>query len=202
MIQKHTPTDNHLLLAAIREFLDNRHSSDKKSMFYWVPSHVGIPGNEAADTAAKQSLKLEDIQYVPVSRGNQKMYINRFCKPAPPDQTSHSFANYTQRVGSTQQTYPKGITRQLENDIIYARLGYKLYREKPFPRAADPAPCPDCHEPYSYLHHFLQCTEHSASTQQLRADLSMPDSDPEADMQTIIQKSATALIQFLVKVSY
>ena len=130
------------------------------------------------------------------------MYIKRFCKPAPPDLTSHSVASYTQRVGSSKQTYPKGITRQLQNDILYTRLGYKLYREKPFPRAGDPEPCPDCREPYSYLHHFLQCTEHATATQQLRAALSIPDSDPEAEMQTIIQKSAlqpTALIQFLTQ---
>jgi ribonuclease HI len=203
VIKQYTSTDNHLLLGAIHELIDSREAADQDTIFYWVPSHVGIPGNEAADKAAKKALQLEDIQNIPVSQGNQKTLIKRFCKPPLPDPNSHSISNYMKQVGTTRQMFPKDIPIPVQTDLLYTRLGYLLYRKKPFPRASDSVPCPDCREPYSYLHHYLQCTEHVPATHQLLSALAVDSTlDPEAAMQAIIQKSALQprpLIEFLTQ---
>ena len=47
---------DHPLLIQIQEFLHKINADKKETIFMWVPWHIGIRGNEAADRAAKESL--------------------------------------------------------------------------------------------------------------------------------------------------
>ncbi|WP_419637581.1 ribonuclease H family protein, partial [Thiolapillus sp.] len=47
---------DHPLLIQIQEFLHKINADQKEIVFMWVPGHVGIRGNEAADRAAKKAL--------------------------------------------------------------------------------------------------------------------------------------------------
>jgi hypothetical protein len=99
--------------------------------------------------------------------------------------------------------YPNNAIRQVQAYLLYTRLGYLLYQEKPFPRPTAASTYPDCAEPYSYRHHFLQCIERIPATHHLLTVLGFenPD-DTEAATMTIIQKIAlqpAPLIEFLTQ---
>ena len=47
---------DHPLLIQIQDLLHKINADQKEIVFMWIPGHVGIRGNEAADRAAKEAL--------------------------------------------------------------------------------------------------------------------------------------------------
>ncbi|XP_072394987.1 ribonuclease H1-like [Diabrotica undecimpunctata] len=52
----------HPLALLIKEELKKLHTKDISIKFLWVPSHVGIAGNEAADRNAKEAININSTQ--------------------------------------------------------------------------------------------------------------------------------------------
>ena len=68
--------DNPLILKLL-EKLHHLSGAHKTIHFCWIPSHIGICGNEAADMAAKESLS-QDIIISEIPYTDLKPHINRF----------------------------------------------------------------------------------------------------------------------------
>ena len=68
--------DNPLILQLLQQ-LHYLSCAHKTIHFCWIPSHIGIRGNEAGDRAAKESLD-QDITVSQVPYTDLKSHINRF----------------------------------------------------------------------------------------------------------------------------
>ena len=73
--------DNPLILNFL-EKLNHLSGAHKTIHFCWIPSHIGIRGKEAADTAVKESLS-QDIIFSPLYRlkmSNQSFYFKQMAR--------------------------------------------------------------------------------------------------------------------------
>ena len=69
----------HPTIKIVMEYLHLIHSVDKEVVFCWVPSHMGIHGNERADKAAKEALS-KDVTECLVSYTDARQYISEHVK--------------------------------------------------------------------------------------------------------------------------
>lgn len=66
------------LVASVLTIISNIQKSDRKISLIWVPSHIGIPGNEIADGLAKEAIKQPEIQIdIPPELADLKRVIRR-----------------------------------------------------------------------------------------------------------------------------
>ncbi|XP_072389567.1 uncharacterized protein [Diabrotica undecimpunctata] len=79
-IQKIYP--NHPILEQIKKDLVTLQNNHKQLHVMWIPSHVGIPGNEIADQMAKKAGKMErsDDRTYPIPHSDMKKCINEYTK--------------------------------------------------------------------------------------------------------------------------
>ena len=60
-MKRKDPRDNINIVTSILAVANNIRHNGKRVHINWIPSHVGIEGNDTADLAAKDALKLPKV---------------------------------------------------------------------------------------------------------------------------------------------
>ena len=122
----------------------------KTIFFCWIPSHIGIRGNEAADVAAKESLDFNIIaSQVPYT--DLKPHINSFIAKKWQERWSSCPDNKLFKIKPTLGVWPSGFRNSHKEEVVLSRLriGHTYFTHSYILRQEDPPECRACQEIYS-----------------------------------------------------
>ena len=125
--------DNPLILQLLQK-LHHLSCANKTIHLCWIPSHIGIRGNEAADMATKESLD-QDITVSQVPYTDLKSHINFFI--------------------SSMSAGRLAVTINLSPHLVVLsrlRIGHTYFSHSYILRREDPSECTACQEIYSVRH--------------------------------------------------
>ena len=207
-LQQHDPKDNRTIITRVQYHIQK---AVPKVIINWVPSHVGLQGNEMADEAADHATKLReiDIELKPSSAQLRSLVSAKARSSAYVDQRDqmiNSPSNQWHVVATLQkvQTWPKRIPRRAQVAIHRLRLGYPAnWEEKSMNKGPNMARmCKHCSKKtaVALIHYLLECPK----TKGLRL-MEEAEEDPENDVETrftaagIVHRACTMHLDLLIR---
>ena len=176
------------LMNKLLQFIQTLQYEGKQIHFCWVPSHVGIRGNEMADKAAKEGLsktapvhyKIPYTDYMP----NIKAYVKNLWQERWNNQVPNKLYEITQVI---KQYQPSKLSRKEEVLIHRIRIGHTrlthsyLMERKPLPR------CQFCNaDALSVKHIMLECRRFMYARRRFYSVTSMKDLFDKVPVRNII----------------
>ena len=147
----------------IQNVIEKRHelSKSKEILFCWLPSHVGIKGNEAADVKAKASLDLE-ISNFKLPCTDFKPFINRYILSK--SQLSWDRATFNKLHEIKPVLGKNNIYRSLRREEVVLtrlRIGHTRLTHSYLLKREDQPFCISCNELFTVKHFLIDCIEFS-----------------------------------------
>ena len=138
--------------------------ANKDIILCWVPSHVGIRGNEKADSAAKSALDLPHAQ-VGVPYTDFKLLISQYIFSTWQDDWNGAVANRLHSVKPVLGDWQSSYRRCRKDEVVLcrARIGH-TYMTHSYILKKDPPPqCEHCQCILTVRHILVECN-HLAQT--------------------------------------
>ena len=131
-------------------------------VFCWVPSHIGIKGNEKADTAAKEATKLK-IVHDKIPFTDFRCYINRYIRiywQVKWDELENNKLRAAHpHIGLWTQAFRK--SRREETVLTRLRIGHSYLTHSYLLKSEDQPECIPCNCPLTIKHIMLDCIDFS-----------------------------------------
>ena len=137
-------------------------------MFCWLPSHIGISGNEEANKAAKDALS-QEILHFKVPFNDFKPLINNFIRNVWQQSWSDP-ANQNNKLFTTKPSLGEwllGLQTNRREKIILARLriGHTYVTHSYLLKGEEEPKCTACNESLTVKHILVDCVDHAPSRQ-------------------------------------
>ena len=132
--------------------------SDKRYFLCWVPSHVGVPGNEQADQLARTAIDVLPVSHFSLPRSDIKFFIKRSIKASWQMEWSNLERNKLKEilpVLSSQYTNPH--PRSWSVKLTRLRIGHTRLTHGYLMNQDPPPYCLDCIVPLTVKHILLEC---------------------------------------------
>ena len=153
-------TDNPLIVNLLEKL--SRLCERADIVFCWLPSHVGISGNEDADKAAKDALSLESLPFrVPFN--DFKPLINNFIQnvwqQSWSDPANQNNKLFTIKPGLGE--WLPGLRTNRSEEIILARLriGHSHITHSYLLEGEEEPQCIPCSAPLTINHLLIDCVD-------------------------------------------
>jgi hypothetical protein len=133
----------------------------KSVVFIWCPSHVGIPGNERADSLAKAALSSPRIADFPIPASDLRFAIKQLVFSKWQQEWDLEAHNKLHSVHPTIGPWPLCQRESRREEIVLARLriGHTHYTHGYLLRGEDQPECVACVCPLTVQHILLDCAD-------------------------------------------
>ena len=154
--------NGHPIASAISREVKN---SNKFVKLCWIPSHVGVAGNERADLAAKRALELPTISNFNVPAEDFKCQIKKSINRRRRDQWMNTRFNKLRRIKDIPSPFLSSyqLNRKWEKKLARLRFGHtRLTHEFIMAgRREEPPECDVCQVQVTVEHLLIYCEKYS-----------------------------------------
>ena len=135
-----------------------------KLEFCWVPSHVGIVGNERADVAAKDAIRLDHCSGMGIPISDFRNVIRCYCRDQWQNHWSSLTSNFKLRSirPSVHSWHHCQMNRRSEVILTRLRIGHTYFTHKYLMTSGaerQVPQCPSCHTDITVKHFLVDCPE-------------------------------------------
>ena len=185
----------HPIIRTIQTKLIYLQHQQKKICFCKIPSHVGIRGNEAADKAANESLKLPGLHTTQVHHRDYHLPVRKNIMNRWQSRWDQEISNKLRQLKPNVKPWKNvpGGNRRNETKITRLRIGHTRLTHGYYMSRGRPPECALCGiSPLTAQHLLIECQ----ITQPLRLRISLP-----GDLQELLGEHCpvTLLIEYLSK---
>jgi ribonuclease HI len=153
----------HTLVQEILSLLASLASRDVTVVFCWVPGHVGIQGNELADTAAKAATEKDVFDNDRLPFNDLKVFFKSLFKKKFQNMWDLETNNKLKEIKPTVVPWGSSIrsTRREEVVLTRLRIGHTLVTHSYlFSLDKIPPRCDTCNEALTVRHILLECSKY------------------------------------------
>ena len=148
----------------IHKLLEKHHdlAECNEILYCWIPSHIGIAGNENVDQKAKYSLNLHPTNF-PLPYSNFKPFTNRHIINKWHMLWSNSSGNKLFEIKPVIGQSEPVVRNVRREEVVLARLriGHKWITHSYLLKREEPPYCFGCDAPFTVRHILLECSDFS-----------------------------------------
>ncbi len=149
---------NSLLMFFLKEYKELAENHQKTIILCWIPSHIGIPGNEAADKAAKRALELP-ITELSIHYEDYKFHIKNYIDRLWQRRWDACAGNKLNKVEPVlgDRRSPGQLSRREERVLSRLRIGHTRLTHSFLMSGEDVPRCVACDCNLTVEHILIEC---------------------------------------------
>ena len=152
---------DHPTVQIIMRFLVFLHTVHKTVIFCWLPSHMGISGNERADSAAKAALQ-KDVSDCLISYTDAYQYISQYVRDLWQSEWDTAFNNKLHATKPLIGEQPSAYRSVRREEVVLSRLklGHSYLTHSYLLKGEPPQVCVTCSCRLTISHILVDCIEY------------------------------------------
>ena len=162
-------------------------SSSKTVIYCWIPSHIGIYGNEKADKNAKESLNLDQTDFK-IPFNNFKPFINKYIFNKWQSSWNEACFNKLKEIEPVvnhHRIVPK-LSRREEIILARLRIGHTRLTHSYLLKREDQPYCIGCDTPFTVRHFLLDCADFDRERRSLHQVNNLKDLFKDVSVENIL----------------